>query len=337
MNREYLLTIAIPTYNGANTIGNALDLLLPQMTDEVELVIYNNCSNDNTENVIFSYIKRYPDIKYIKNRENLGADGNFLQCMRMATGKFTMLLSDDDILVEGALEKILTFLKKNEDVSLVFLYTIGFLDKYIDIAHCNIFMDHSVQPERDLCIHDKKEFMKYVGRQWGFTSSFLWNTNRMKHIENPEQYYNTYWLQSYIHIMCSNRKDDYLGIVSSPCVAAGGYGIIGNYDSAKVEGIYYKKMIDFAVENGGYDKKQLEELWLWKVCYLSSRAIVKERSIGKHITTEKTLFDVLKKYPYAWLHLFPFFFVPPAICRLALNVSRKRQGRDRGTRVNRPT
>ena len=51
-SQEPLLTIAIPTYNGSKTIRNMLDLLLPQCNDQVELLISDNCSTDNTEVII---------------------------------------------------------------------------------------------------------------------------------------------------------------------------------------------------------------------------------------------------------------------------------------------
>ena len=89
---DYLLTIAIPTYNGAKTIRNALDILLPQCTDEIELVISDNTSTDETPEIIPEYQKLYP-IRYIRNKINIGPDANFLQCMKLASGKFTYLLS----------------------------------------------------------------------------------------------------------------------------------------------------------------------------------------------------------------------------------------------------
>ncbi len=46
MEKDYLLTIAVPTYNGEKTIQNLLDLLLPQCVNDIELLISDNCSTD---------------------------------------------------------------------------------------------------------------------------------------------------------------------------------------------------------------------------------------------------------------------------------------------------
>lgn len=332
-----LLTIAVPTYNGAGTIKNMLDILLPQITNEVEVIISDNCSNDQTANIIKDYEINYSFIKSVRNEKNIGADGNFLQCIRMAKGKFTMLISDDDIITEVGVKRILEFLHNHSEITLAFLHTVGFKDKYIDIEHCHEYKKQMKKIKRDICTFDKKVFFDYVRRQWGFTSSFLWSTERAQKIKNPEQFYGTFWLQSYIHILCSNKKDDLLGIIAGPCVAAGEYGIIGNYDTAEIEAVFFKKMLDFAVGNAKYDEKQLNDYWIWKVCYIGTRSLILEKSAGVKKTNAKLLFSIMKKYPYAWIHLFPAILAPRWLCYIGIKLLRKRQGRTFTSYINRPT
>ena len=59
MDNEKLLTIAIPTYNGAKTIANMLEILLPQCDERVEVLISDNASTDNTKLIIDKYIEKY--------------------------------------------------------------------------------------------------------------------------------------------------------------------------------------------------------------------------------------------------------------------------------------
>lgn len=332
-----LLTIAIPTYNGSKTIKSMLDVLLPQVDNRVEIIISDNCSNDTTQDIVTEYLKRFPFIKYVRNSHNIGADRNFLQCMQLASGKYTMLLSDDDVLIENALCRILNFLETNYDVSLVFLYTVSFKDKYIDLNHCDAFKEGLLIPCTDIVTTDKKKFISYVGRQWGFMSSFLCSTDRFKLIKNPEGYIDSYWIQSYIHINCSNKYQDKLGIVSAPCVAAGGYGIIPNYDAYYVDVISYKQMLDYAVQEAKYDKVQFEKLWLWKTCYVLKRTFIKERAIGRKMTSAKLIFNELKPYTYAWIHLFPYLLLPNFICRFILKTVRIMQKRNFTSSIYRET
>lgn len=304
-----LLTIAVPTYNGSRTIGNMLDILLPQVTEEVEVIISDNCSTDNTKSIIEAYQKQFK-VHYVRNEKNIGPDANFLQCMRLANGKFTYLISDDDILIEGALSKILDFLKKYPDVSLVYLDSVGFKDKYTNVQDCHYYREKCKPVVENICTSDRKTFMNYAIRMWGFVSSYLWATEKFKAIEEPERFFNTYWLQSYVHIGCVTNENDLLGVVKGPCIAAGEYRGVNNFSTAEVDGIYYKKMLDYAVEKGFFDEKQLNDFYLWRVCFLGKIAAIKEREAGIHKTSKKQLFQLTYKHPYAWIHMYPYFFVP---------------------------
>lgn len=70
MDNEKLLTIAIPTYNGAKTIANMLEILLPQCDERVEILISDNASTDNTKLIIDKYIEKYENIRYVRNVKN---------------------------------------------------------------------------------------------------------------------------------------------------------------------------------------------------------------------------------------------------------------------------
>lgn len=334
---EKLLTIAIPTYNGARTICDMLDLLLPQIDERVEVIISDNCSTDSTSDIVKNYCQKYSFIKYIRNDINIGPDRNFLQCMQLANGKFTMLMSDDDIIVEGGVGRMLAFLEKYPDITLAFLYTLSFRDKYRGINNCTLLDEYSLQPKRDICTASKEEFMSYAGRQWGFMSSFICKTSICKAVEQPERFFDSYWLQSYFHILCAKGNDAQLGIICGPTVAAGGYGVIANFDSYKVDVASYKKMLDFACEEARFNKKQLRDLWLWRCCFVLKRTIIKERAVGKQRTSVGKVFDALKPYPYAWINLFPFLILPNSICRLFLKMVRVKQNRNFDSYVNRET
>ena len=89
---EPLLSLCIPTYNRAVILKENLSILQGQMSDidqsDLELIVSNNCSPDNTEEIVSEYIKRGMSINYNCNAQNIGSDGNFLRCMKMAKGKY---------------------------------------------------------------------------------------------------------------------------------------------------------------------------------------------------------------------------------------------------------
>lgn len=332
IERSPLLTIAVPTYNGAKTIHNMMDLLLPQCNEQVEVLVSDNCSCDATQHIITDYQKQYPFIKYIRNEKNIGPDANFLQCMRLASGRYIHLLSDDDVMMEGALTKILSYLNMYEDVCLIYLYTKGFRGKYIDAESCSA---PAKCPPYDIYTTNKKIFMEYAGYYWGFMSSFIISKQYFNKIKNPEQYFGTYWLQSYIHILCCSSENSKVGVVCGPCIGAGIYVNVNNFDSSIVDGVNYRKMLDFAIEVGGFDKKQLDALFEWRIVFLASHSIIKEKAAGIIKTSKSKIFKLTWKYPEAWIKLYPTYILPGFLCRWIMSVYRKRMSMSRDVTLNR--
>ncbi len=113
-----LLSLCIPTYNRADILKeNILSLIsLSSFTDEVQLVISDNASTDETEQVIKEIIKNYSDIniKYCRNDANI-ADQNFLKVLNCGDGIYCKLLNDYTVLTEQGLRHILEKVGKYKD------------------------------------------------------------------------------------------------------------------------------------------------------------------------------------------------------------------------------
>jgi len=97
------LSVCIPTYNRANFIGETLKSIIDQSTDEIEIVVSDNASTDNTEDVVQSFRATFPRLVYIRLPENLGADANFMNVVANASGEYCWLFGSDDVMREGAL------------------------------------------------------------------------------------------------------------------------------------------------------------------------------------------------------------------------------------------
>jgi len=114
---EILLSICIPTYNRSEILNGNLSRIHNQIKGKnlpIEIIVSDNCSADNTANIVQAHISEGMPINYIRNNENLGMDGNFAQCYRRASGKYILVLGDDDYLRKGKLEKLLDYLSKGE-------------------------------------------------------------------------------------------------------------------------------------------------------------------------------------------------------------------------------
>lgn len=111
-----ILTICIPTYNRANCLEQQLIRL--QELDEVsrqsiEIIVSDNCSKDDTPKIAQKFSETL-NFTYLRNQENLGPDGNFLQCFQKSSGRYIWLLGDDDYLCTKHIPELLAILEENK-------------------------------------------------------------------------------------------------------------------------------------------------------------------------------------------------------------------------------
>jgi hypothetical protein len=117
------LSVCISTYNRAEWLAIALQNWsdqYPTPRQDVEFLVCDNASNDHTLAVVQPYLDR-PDFVYHKNRTNVGMLGNLRVTAHLAQGEYMWILGDDDLLLPGAVERVLSVIKNNQDIALVYL------------------------------------------------------------------------------------------------------------------------------------------------------------------------------------------------------------------------
>ncbi len=113
------LSVCIATFNRADFIGQTLDVILAQLVPAVELVVVDGASTDGTAEVMVDYVRRYPGIVYRREAQNCGVDRDFDKAVDYARGDYCWLMSDDDILVPGAVAKVLDCLRDDPQLLVV--------------------------------------------------------------------------------------------------------------------------------------------------------------------------------------------------------------------------
>jgi glycosyltransferase involved in cell wall biosynthesis len=91
-----LVSIGVPVYNGEKYITRALDSLLAQEYRNYEIVISDNASTDQTQEILKEYAAKHPCIRTHTHFENVGAQENFRTVLRLARGEYFMWAADDD-------------------------------------------------------------------------------------------------------------------------------------------------------------------------------------------------------------------------------------------------
>ena len=111
-----LLSLTIPTYNRAPFLAELLEALLPQLAGldagAAELVISDNASTDNTAETVAGFQARGLACRYLRQPENIGADGNFLTCLETARGQYCWVMGDDDLPLPGAISALISLLQQ---------------------------------------------------------------------------------------------------------------------------------------------------------------------------------------------------------------------------------
>src|SRR5688572_11107361 len=112
------LSICIPVYNFGSFIGQTLDSILRQSDRDaqVEVLIVDGASTDNTEEVVGAYTNRWSGFRYVRLPKRGGIDADIAQSIKLANGDYCWLFSGDDLMREGALAKALKWLDQGHDV-----------------------------------------------------------------------------------------------------------------------------------------------------------------------------------------------------------------------------
>jgi glycosyltransferase involved in cell wall biosynthesis len=126
MEKVPKVSVCIPVYNRAEIICDAIESVLSQTHRDFELIVTDNCSTDNTLEVVKKYAVADDRIKYYKNKSNLGVISNLNQGLMLAKGKYIKFLLSDDKLAPSCLEKFVDVMEKHPAVSLVTSYTQAF-------------------------------------------------------------------------------------------------------------------------------------------------------------------------------------------------------------------
>jgi abequosyltransferase len=112
------LSVCIPTYNFGAFIGETLKSVVDQSGDDVEIIVVDGASTDNTAEVVREYQKRCPRIAYHLLDKKSGIDKDMAKAVELAHGDYCWLLSSDDVLKSGSIDRILRETAAGYDVYL---------------------------------------------------------------------------------------------------------------------------------------------------------------------------------------------------------------------------
>ncbi len=119
MQRASLVSIGIPTFNRVGTLRQTIESALAQDYGNLEILISDNASSDNTQALCEEFSKRDCRIEYVRQATNRGAFANFVDVLDRASGEYFMWLGDDDRLSRSYVTRCVETLQTRGDVALV--------------------------------------------------------------------------------------------------------------------------------------------------------------------------------------------------------------------------
>jgi len=132
------VSILISAFNAGEFIEEAVDSCLNQTYKNIEIIIYNDGSQDNTKNILNNKYLNKKNIKIINNENNLGKIIGFNQCFKISSGDYIHLLGADDILYPYCIEECVKYL--NSDADAIF-HSVRVVDSKLKDLNCSIYND----------------------------------------------------------------------------------------------------------------------------------------------------------------------------------------------------
>jgi hypothetical protein len=148
-NLRPLLTIGIPTWNREVALGEQISAIEANMTRDVELLICDNGSDDNTWSALEAIVKATSRrVRCIRNGTNLGADVNYLRIHEAATGEWTWLTGDDDPIDFSHLPAIVSALSSTGSTIVLLMDDAGCRPS-AKLAITSVTVEEFFRPEND--------------------------------------------------------------------------------------------------------------------------------------------------------------------------------------------
>lgn len=205
-----LLTIGIPTFNRANNLDGVLRWIFSEVGNDskFEILISDNGSTDNTEEIVKKYLDIYDNIAYYKQPKNLGFDKNLITVMDLAKGEYIKFHGDDDYLTPGSIPYIASVLEATPNVDLFYMHN-NMANKF-----------HSLGEGYDQYLRCRVGAMNITA-----ITIIAARASACRNVENKERYVGTAILQVYIQMEILKNNPNFCligGVMLAPPISQGG-------------------------------------------------------------------------------------------------------------------
>ena len=212
MQNKIKISVCIPTYNRPKDLKRCLGLIIPQLTDECELIIRDDSDSDDSQDVIKELVnntanKANFEFSYFKGSK-IGLDLANIFLLEHAQGEFVWWFSDDDEMKDGAIDHLLRIIKANSSLTFIWMNF-----KSSTTGHL------AVSGREDGFFKGNGDFIDTTGPSIGLLSCFVLNRKKgLPHIELAKSRSIGFGFASMVPIMGAISEDDKIYFVNGPFI-----------------------------------------------------------------------------------------------------------------------
>ncbi len=325
------LTIAVPTYNRGKSLQSTLLKFISeielQAITEIEILVSDNCSTDDTAEICTRIAAEHPTIcvTYTKNETNIGFDRNVDALFRRAKGLYVWTFSDDDELGDGALASVIDLLRQRE-------VRFAFVNYEVSVAGAPMQSRYGAGESRWL---NAVDLLKEIRFSNSLISSCIFLRDAWIK-SNPQQHFDTLWIHFFVARDILLRGTGL--IIGQPLFKM----IQSSLEKSRAERnttpsqeieffmLAHLKFVQFATELAavGYDKDTCslaESLGQREDIHqvINFKLTAKNYSIHQIIKTWHRLFEYRASKPMFWLVVTPLLFTPNQFVKLLRTIARR--------------
>ena len=324
------LSICIPTYNRSRLLAELLDSIIEQGIPEIEVVVSDDASPDDTAMVAERYRGRIAQFTFIRQPENIGLDRNFLAVVEAATGDYVWLMGDDDRLEARGARRVLDALDRWPGVTGL---TLGVIDYDPTMARPT---GVRLMPPTQLLTGVSQTFAT-LAEHLGFMSALVADRSKWMAVAAGDSVraFQNYYVQYYITGQMIGR-DGQWGIVQEPCVGfrTGNDQFLTKFGwlkRLKIDVIAYDQIADALLPDDPVAHRRMRQrIFEAHVLARLRNAKMQPGRTPQLLAAAGFLFAHYKTLPGYWAKALPTLFVPNWSVRAARSAY-KRYARSSGT------
>jgi glycosyltransferase involved in cell wall biosynthesis len=184
-----LVSIGMPTFNGARFIRQSLDALLAQDYDNFELIISDNGSTDATPRICQEYAGRDGRIVYLRNEINQGTIWNFKNVLDWSRGQYFMWAGDHDLWHSGWLSRCVAVLKDDPGVAIAYGQTMLIDEEGRELGETGDRID-----TRGMGVIERYRYLLWT-LGWG---NMVYGVHRSQWLKEDGLYLDEWWSDAYL-------------------------------------------------------------------------------------------------------------------------------------------